>query len=103
MALFLLAALCEIGGAYLIWQWQRQGKAALFAVVGVGALFLYALLQTAQTLSFGRAFAAYGAVFIATATLWGWWVDGRIPDQWDWIGMVICLVGAAVIIWMPRA
>ncbi len=100
--LFALAALAEIGGAYLIWQWQREGKAPVLGLLGAGALFLYGLLQTAQTFSFGRAFAAYGGVFIAAATLWGWGVDGRAPDRWDWVGAVICLIGAAVILWLPR-
>ena len=100
--LFLLAAVCEIGGAYLIWQWRNNGKPAWFAVAGAVVLFLYGFVQTAQSFNFGRAFAAYGGVFIAAATLWGWWVDGRAPDRWDWIGAVICLAGAAVILWMPR-
>lgn len=100
--LFVLAAIAEIGGAYLIWQWQRTGKPLLFALVGTVILFIYALIQTAQTFSFGRAFAAYGGVFIAAATLWGWWVDKRAPDHWDWIGAGVCLVGAAIILFAPR-
>ena len=100
--LFLVAALSEIGGAYLIWQWQRSGKPLLFALFGTGVLFIYALIQTAQTFSFGRAFAAYGGVFIAVATLWGWWVDGRTPDRWDWLGAAVCLAGSAIILWIPR-
>jgi small multidrug resistance family-3 protein len=102
IGLFVLAAVCEIGGAYLVWQWQRTGKPAAVALLGVVALFLYSLIQTAQTFSFGRAFAAYGAVFILAATVWGWWIDGTAPDRWDWIGVGICLLGAAVILWMPR-
>jgi len=101
-ALFFLAALAEIGGAYLIWQWQRAGKMALSGLLGAAVLFLYALIQTTQGFSFGRAFAAYGGVFIVTAVLWGWWVDGRVPDRWDRVGAGICLLGASVILWMPR-
>lgn len=100
--LFVLAAIAEISGAYLIWQWQRTGKPFVFALVGIVVLFVYAFIQTAQSFSFGRAFAAYGGIFIATATLWGWWVDGRTPDRWDWVGMAVCLAGAAIILWMPR-
>ena len=102
ITLFLLAAIAEISGAYLIWQWQRAGKPLLFALLGAFILFIYALVQTAQTFSFGRAFAAYGGVFIAAATLWGWWIDKRTPDRWDWVGMGVCLFGAAIILWMPR-
>ena len=100
--LFFLAAVTEIGGAYLVWQWQRAGKPLLFALIGMLVLFIYAFIQTAQTFSFGRAFAAYGGIFIAVATLWGWWVDGRAPDRWDWLGAGVCLAGAAIILWVPR-
>lgn len=100
---FLLAALCEIGGAYLVWQWQRMGRSVWWVLPAIALIFLYALVQTAQAFSFGRAFAAYGAVFIATALLWGWWVDGHAPDRWDWLGSGICLLGAAIILWMPRS
>lgn len=101
--LFVIAAGSEIGGAYLIWQWWRDGKPAFFAAIDVATLFLYSLIQTAQAFSFGRAFAAYGSVFILTAMLWGWRVDGQLPDRWDWVGVTICLIGAAVIIGMPRS
>ena len=100
--LFLLAAIAEISGAYLIWQWQRASKPLLFALLGAVILFTYALIQTSQTFSFGRVFAAYGGVFIVVATLWGWWIDGRAPDRWDWTGAGVCLIGAAIILWMPR-
>ncbi|MBI1880163.1 MAG: YnfA family protein [Chloroflexi bacterium] len=102
VVLFLAAAVCEIGGAYLVWQWRNEGKPAWFALAGVIALFLYSFIQTAQSFSFGRAFAAYGGVFIAAAMLWGWWVDGRTPDRWDWLGTAIALIGAATMLWAPR-
>jgi small multidrug resistance family-3 protein len=101
--LFIVAAFCEVGGAYLIWQWQRTNKPAIFALLGLAALFIYGLIQTIQTFSFGRAFAAYGGVFIAIAMLWGWTVDGHAPDRWDWIGVSICLVGVGIIVAMPRS
>jgi small multidrug resistance family-3 protein len=103
IGLFVMAALSEIGGAYLIWQWRTRSQPAWFALAGVTALFLYGLIQTAQTFTFGRVFAAYGGIFIAAATLWGWWVDGRAPDRWDWLGAGVCLVGATLILWGPRA
>lgn len=102
ISLFIVAGLAEIGGAYLIWQWIRTGKSAIWGVLGLTALFVYGATQTLQVFNFGRAFAAYGAVFITLAMLWGWRVDGIVPDRWDWIGVGICLVGAAVILWMPR-
>lgn len=102
-ALFSVAAVCELGGAYLVWQWQRAGKSVLWALIGVVSLFLYGLIQTAQSFGFGRAFAAYGGVFIVGAILWGWLVDNHIPDRWDVIGGAICLIGAIVIIVGPRS
>jgi small multidrug resistance family-3 protein len=102
MAAFILAAAAELGGAYLVWQWVREGRGWLLGLLGAGSLFVYALLQTTQSFNFGRAFAAYGGIFIAGALLWGWRVDGHAPDRWDLIGAAICLAGAAVILWMPR-
>lgn len=102
MLLFFIAGLAEIGGVYLIWQWIRSGKPILFALLGLVALFLYGLTQTLQVFSFGRAFAAYGGVFITLAMVWGWWVDGRVPDRWDWLGVAICLIGVMMILWAPR-
>lgn len=100
--LFVLAAVAEISGAYLIWQWARVGRTVGLALIGAGALFIYALLQTTQPFNFGRAFAAYGGIFITIALLWGWWVDRQTPDRWDFVGVVICLAGVIVIIAMPR-
>jgi len=102
VGLFIAAAVCEIGGAYLIWLWRNNDKPVWLALGGLLALFGYAFVQTAQSFSFGRAFAAYGGVFIASAVLWGWWMDKRLPDRWDWFGVVICLIGAMVILWAPR-
>ncbi|MDH3674372.1 MAG: YnfA family protein [Anaerolineae bacterium] len=102
ISLFILAGLAEIGGAYLIWQWVRVSKPAFWGLLGLIALFIYGLTQTLQTFNFGRAFAAYGGVFIALATLWGWWIDGQLPDRWDWLGVGVCLIGVAIILWAPR-
>jgi len=103
ISIFILAALAEIGGVYLIWQWIRGNKPAFLGLLGIVALLVYAMLQTLQTFTFGRAFAAYVGVFIALAMLWGWLVDGQTPDRWDWIGIGICLFGAIIILWAPRS
>lgn len=100
--LYILAALAELGGAYLVWQWLRAGRSAALGLAGAAALFLYGLIQTSQPFNFGRTFAAYGGVFIATALLWRWWADRRAPDRYDWLGAALCLAGAAVMIWAPR-
>jgi small multidrug resistance family-3 protein len=102
MALFGISAVCELGGVYLIWQWQRAGKPTWWALAGIVSLFIYGFIQTLQSLGFGRAFAAYGGVFIIGAMLWGWFVDGNMPDRWDALGGLICLVGVGVILLAPR-
>jgi small multidrug resistance family-3 protein len=102
ISLFLIAGLAEIGGAYLVWQWVRAHKPFWFGLLGIGALLLYALVQTLQPFNFGRAFAAYGGVFISLALLWGWLIDGRTPDKWDWLGVIACLVGVTIILLAPH-
>ena len=103
--LFLLAGLLEIGGGYLVWLWLREGRAALVGVLGFVALATYGVVPVLQNREhpFGRVYAAYGAVFILGSALWGWGVDQRRPDGRDWIGVAICLTGAAVMMWPRRA
>ena len=102
--LFVLAAIAEIGGAWLIWQGVREHRGWLWIGAGVVALGLYGFVATLQPdAEFGRILAAYGGVFVAGSLLWGMLVDGFRPDRWDVIGALICLVGVAVIMYMPRA
>ena len=90
---FLLAGLAEIGGGYLVW----------YGLVGGVVLIAYGVIPTFQPeASFGRVYAAYGGIFVVLALLWGWQVDRKTPDLYDWIGAVICLLGIAVIMWAPR-
>ncbi|MGP7817156.1 YnfA family protein [Niallia sp. 01092] len=101
--LFLLAGLAEIGGGYLIWLWLREGKSGFFGVIGGMILVLYGIIATFQSFpSFGRVYAAYGGVFIVLSVLWGWGIDKKTPDLYDWIGAVICIIGASVILFAPR-
>lgn len=101
--LFILAGLAEIGGGYLIWQWLREGRPLSFGIIGGVILFLYGVLATFQSFSsFGRVYAAYGGIFIFLSVLWGWGVDHKTPDLYDWIGAGICLVGVAVMLFAPR-
>jgi len=104
VALFLLAALAEIGGAWLVWQGVREHRGLLFAGLGVLALGAYGFVATLQPdPHFGRILAAYGGVFVAGSLAWGMLVDGFRPDRWDLIGAVLCLAGVAVIMYAPRA
>jgi len=99
---FILAGLCEIGGGYLVWLWLREGKPAMYGLVGAVVLILYGVIPTFQPANFGRVYAAYGGVFIALSILWGWKIDGINPDRFDIIGGLIALVGVGVIMYWPR-
>jgi len=101
--LFVLAGLCEIGGGYLVWRWWREGAPWTVGVLGAGVLVLYGFVPTYQSAHFGRVYAAYGGVFVVLSMLWGWRVDGVVPDRYDVIGSFICLVGVAVVMYWPRA
>ncbi|SNS97270.1 small multidrug resistance family-3 protein [Micrococcales bacterium KH10] len=102
--LFAVAALFEIGGAWLVWQSMREARPWWVAGLGVMALGLYGFVAALQPdANFGRILAAYGGVFVAGSLLWGVVVDGFKPDRWDVIGAAICLVGVAVIMFAPRA
>ncbi|MER3424868.1 MAG: YnfA family protein [Nitrospiraceae bacterium] len=102
VSLFVLAGLCEIGGGYLVWLSLREGKPLGYALVGSLILILYGIIPTFQPAHFGRVYAAYGGLFIVLSLLWGWGLDGTRPDRFDAIGMIICLVGTAVIMYSPR-
>ncbi|WP_392534330.1 YnfA family protein [Nostoc sp. C117] len=100
---FLWAGLFEIGGGYLIWLWLREGKPFWWGILGAIALAVYGAIATLQPANFGRVYAAYGGVFIIMAMLWGWKVDGTIPDRYDLIGASLALVSVLIIMFMPRS
>ena len=103
IALMSLAALAEIAGCFAAWAWLRNGASPLWLVPGAAALAAFAVLLTRIPADFaGRAFAAYGGVYIAAALVWMALFEGRRPDLWDLAGGLICLAGAAVILWAPR-
>jgi len=103
LVLFALAALFEIGGAWLVWQGVREHRGLIWIGAGVIVLGLYGFAATLQPdPHFGRILAAYGGVFVAGSLLWGVLVDGFRPDRWDVIGALICLAGVLVIMYAPR-
>ncbi|MEU6432227.1 YnfA family protein [Microbispora sp. NPDC046973] len=103
LLLFVLAALAEIGGAWLVWQGVREQRGLLWIGGGVIALGLYGLVATLQPdANFGRILAAYGGVFVAGSLAWGMLVDGFRPDRWDVIGALVCLAGVLIIMYAPR-
>jgi len=101
--LFVLAAVAEIGGAWLIWQGVREHRGWLWMGVGVIVLGVYGFVATLQPdAHFGRILAAYGGIFVAGSLLWGMALDGFRPDRWDVTGALICLIGVGVIMYAPR-
>ncbi|MFF0456141.1 YnfA family protein [Nocardia africana] len=101
--LFVLAALAEIGGAWLVWQGVREQRGWAWMGAGVIALGLYGFVATLQPdAHFGRILAAYGGVFVAGSLLWAVAFDGFRPDRWDVVGAAVCLLGVAVIMYTPR-
>jgi small multidrug resistance family-3 protein len=103
LILFALAAVAEIGGAWLVWQGVREHRGWLWIGAGFVALGIYGLVATLQPdANFGRILAAYGGVFVAGSLAWGMVVDGFRPDRYDVAGALVCLVGVAVIMYAPR-
>ncbi|MFC3966388.1 YnfA family protein [Nocardia jiangsuensis] len=101
--LFALAALAEIGGAWLVWQGVREHRGRLWIGAGVIALGAYGFVATLQPdANFGRILAAYGGVFVAGSLLWAMALDGFRPDRYDVTGALLCLAGVAVIMYAPR-
>jgi len=100
--LFLIAAVLEIGGGYLVWQWLREGQGLGLGLVGAALLVLYGVVPTFQPAHFGRVYASYGGVFVVTSLLWGWWFDGTVPDGADIAGALLCVAGVAVLMYWPR-
>ncbi|MFN8034122.1 MAG: YnfA family protein [Mycobacterium sp.] len=104
LLLFLLAAVAEIGGAWLIWQGVREHRGLAWVGGGIVALGLYGLVATLQPdAHFGRILAAYGGVFVVGSLAWGMAVDGFRPDKYDVLGALVCLAGVALIMYAPRS
>jgi small multidrug resistance family-3 protein len=100
---FVGAALLEIAGCFAFWTWLRLDRSPLWIIPGLASLALFAYLLTYADSAFaGRAYAAYGGVYIAASLVWLWAVERQTPDRWDLLGAAICVVGAAVILFAPR-
>ena len=103
LAFYVLAAAGEIGGCFAFWAWLRLDRSALWLIPGIASLALFAwLLTLVDSPVAGRAYAAYGGVYIAASLLWLWAIEGVRPDRWDLLGATICLAGAALILFGPR-
>ncbi|MBO9377284.1 YnfA family protein [Sphingomonas histidinilytica] len=101
--IFIAAALCEIGGCFAFWAWLRLGRSPFWAAGGIGLLILFAwLLTRVDSAAAGRAFAAYGGIYICASLGWMWAVEGGRPDRWDLIGALLSVAGSAIILLGPR-
>jgi len=101
--LFVLAAIAEIGGAWLVWQGVREHRGVAWVGAGIAALGAYGFVATFQDdNNFGRILAAYGGIFVAGSLAWGIALDGFRPDRFDYVGAAICLVGVGVTMYAPR-
>ncbi|OHV15365.1 hypothetical protein BK022_19540 [Methylorubrum extorquens] len=100
---FVGAALAEIAGCFAFWAWLRLDKSALWLLPGMVALALFAYLLTlVESEAAGRAYAAYGGIYIVAAIFWLWGFEGHRPDRWDMIGAAVCLFGSGLILFAPR-
>ena len=101
---FAAAALAEIAGCFSFWAWWRLDKSPLWLIPGMASLAAFAFLLTfAESEAAGRAYAAYGGIYICASLGWLWAAEGVRPDRFDILGAAICLAGAAVILFGPRA
>ncbi len=97
--IYALAALAEIAGCFAFWAWLRLGRSALWTVPGLLSLAAFAwLLTRAETAFAGRAYAAYGGIYITASILWLWLFEGSLPTRYDLLGTAACLLGAAIIL-----
>jgi len=103
LSLFVLAAACEIAGCFAFWAWARLGQSPLWLLPGLACLIAFAWLLTRVEADFaGRAYAAYGGIYICASLAWLWLVEETRPDRFDLTGAALCLAGSAVILFGPR-
>lgn len=102
LGLYVLTAIAEIVGCYLVWLWLKQDRSGWLLLPAALSLAAFAGLLTLHPAATGRVYAAYGGVYVATAIAWLWAVDGVRPDRWDVAGSAIALIGMAIIAFAPR-
>jgi len=98
------AALAEIAGCFAFWIWLRNGKSAFWILPGLASLIVFAwLLALIDSAYAGRAYAAYGGIYVATSVGWMWLLEGARPDRWDVVGAAVVIIGAGIILLGPRS
>ena len=102
--IFAAAAVAEIAGCFAFWAWLRNGQPAWLLAPGLAALAAFAWLLTLTPSDHaGRAYAAYGGIYIVASLLWLWGAEGQRPDQWDVAGAALAIAAAAIIVFAPRS
>jgi small multidrug resistance family-3 protein len=97
-ALYFLTALSEIVGCFLPYLWLRKGASPWLLVPAAFSLSMFAWLLSLHPTAAGRTYAAYGGVYVASAILWLWVVEGRVPNRWDLVGAFVCILGMSIIV-----
>jgi small multidrug resistance family-3 protein len=101
VALFAVTAAAEIAGCYWVFLWSKGARSPLLLLGAAAALAAFAWLLSFHPTA-GRAYAAYGGVYVACAVLWGWLVEEQVPDRWDLLGAAVALLGMGIIAFAPR-
>jgi small multidrug resistance family-3 protein len=102
VVVYVLPALAGIAGCFSFWSWLRLGKPIWWLIPGIASLVCFASLLTLVESAAGRAYAAYGGVYITRSLFWVWEVEGARPDRWDTVGACMALIGAGIIVFGPR-
>lgn len=102
VVLFIATAVAEIVGCYLPYFWLKKDASIWVLAPAAASLVVFVWLLTLHPLTAGRVYAAYGGVYVSVAILWLWLVDAVRPSPWDWLGVVVCLCGMAIIMFAPR-
>ena len=100
--LFFATAVAEILGCYLPYLWLKKDASLWLLIPAAVSLAAFVWLLTLHPAAAGRVYAAYGGVYVSVAILWLWMVDAVRPSTWDWLGVAVCLVGMAIIMFAPR-
>jgi small multidrug resistance family-3 protein len=103
LGLFVATATAEIAGCYLPFLWLRKSASAWLLIPSVGSLVLFVWLLTLHPTGAGRTYAAYGGVYVASALVWLWLVEGTQPDRWDVLGATMGIAGMAIIALAPHS
>ena len=100
---YLGAAIAVIAGCFAFWALLRMDRQAWLILPGVLSLVAFAYLLTLVPISAaGRAYAAYGGIYIVESIFWLRIIEGVNPDRWDVTGAFVCLIGAGIILFGPR-